>query len=152
MMMHIAKVSRSNLPQSSCERQHGGQAPFYLVALAFLTALGMLTFSLFWPFLLKSAITTTQTESPHSGLTFMFVGAGAFVFSLLLRYAVIKHAWLSGKPRVLSLASNVRPISPSTRNSGGHYAIGLCSARGRRHLLSILSAKQRLSGKKNGHE
>lgn len=87
MMTHItrwfAKVSRRGFPGTSREGGHLEQIPFHLIALTFLAALGMLAISLFWPFLLQSAITIKETDTPHSGLAFMFLGAGTFFFPLL---------------------------------------------------------------------
>jgi cytochrome d ubiquinol oxidase subunit II len=71
-----------------------------LVALTFAAALGMLAISLFWPYLLPFALSMKQAATyPHSNLAFMFLGAGTFVFPLMLVFTAINYTALCGKSR-----------------------------------------------------
>jgi cytochrome bd ubiquinol oxidase subunit II len=77
--------------------------PFYMVALIFASAFGTLAIS-FWPYMIPGAITIDEAAAPHSSLTFMFWGAGLFVFPLMLIYTVISYHVFRGKVR--TTASN----------------------------------------------
>ena len=77
--------------------------PFYMVALIFASAFGTSAIS-FWPYMIPGAITIDEAAAPHSSLTFMFWGAGLFVFPLMLIYTVISYHVFRGKVR--TTASN----------------------------------------------
>jgi cytochrome d ubiquinol oxidase subunit II len=72
--------------------------PFYMVALIFASAFGTLAIS-FWPYMIPGAITIDEAAAPHSSLTFMFWGAGLFVFPLMLIYTVVSYRVFRGKVR-----------------------------------------------------
>ena len=72
--------------------------PYYMVALIFATAFGTLAIS-FWPYMIPFSITIEEAAAPHSGLAFMFWGAGLFVFPLMLLYTVISYSVFRGKVR-----------------------------------------------------
>ena len=92
----MIKANHRDFHGMSYERRHRDQAPFYMVALTFLTAFGMLGISLFWPYLIPFAITINQAAASHSSPVFMF-GAAAFVFPLILLFTAITA--LCGKSR-----------------------------------------------------
>jgi cytochrome bd ubiquinol oxidase subunit II len=72
--------------------------PFYMIALIFAAAFGMLAIS-FWPYMLPFSITIDQAAAPHSSLAFMFWGEGLFVFPLILIYAAVNYTVFRGKVR-----------------------------------------------------
>jgi hypothetical protein len=63
---------------------------FFAVA----AALGMFAISLFWPYLLPLAVSIEQVATPHSNLAFMCLGAGTFVFPLMLLLSAINYTAL----------------------------------------------------------
>jgi cytochrome d ubiquinol oxidase subunit II len=69
-----------------------------MVALIFASAFGTLAIS-FWPYMIPGAITIDEAAAPHSSLTFMFWGAGLFVFPLMLIYTVVSYRVFRGKVR-----------------------------------------------------
>ncbi|HUK07227.1 MAG TPA: cytochrome d ubiquinol oxidase subunit II [Stellaceae bacterium] len=77
-------------------RQRHDDAPFYMVALIFAAAFGTLAIS-FWPYMIPFSITIDEAAAPHSSLTFMFWGAGLFVFPLMLVYTAISLRVFRGK-------------------------------------------------------
>ena len=90
------------VPADSVRRRRDAW-PFYMVALIFASAFGTLAIS-FWPYMIPGAITIDEAAAPHSSLTFMFWGAGLFVFPLMLIYTVISYHVFRGKVR--TTASN----------------------------------------------
>ena len=68
-----------------------------LAALTFAATLGMLAISLFWPYLLPFALSIERAVTPYSNLAFMFLGAGTFVFPLMLLLTAINYAARCGK-------------------------------------------------------
>jgi cytochrome bd-type quinol oxidase subunit 2 len=70
-----------------------------LVALAVAAALGMLAIALFWPYVLPFALSIEQAATPHSNLAFMLLGAGTFVFPLMLLFTAINYIARCGKSR-----------------------------------------------------
>jgi hypothetical protein len=91
--MEIATMARVN----SSSPDHDLPCNGLLVALTVAAALGMLTISLFWPYLLPFALSIEQAATPHSNLAFMFLGAGAFVFPLMLFFTAINYTPLCDK-------------------------------------------------------
>jgi cytochrome d ubiquinol oxidase subunit II len=79
-------------------RQRWDVAPFVTVAIIFASAFGTLALS-FWPFMIPFAITIDQAAAPHSSLSFMFWGAGLFVFPLMLIYLAFNYGVFRGKNR-----------------------------------------------------
>jgi cytochrome bd ubiquinol oxidase subunit II len=63
---------------------------FPLVALLFVSAFGTLAVS-FWPYMIPFSVTVGQAASPPSSLSFMFWGAGIFVFPLTLLYSLLNY-------------------------------------------------------------
>jgi cytochrome d ubiquinol oxidase subunit II len=77
-------------------RRHGDRAPFLMAALGFAGA--FVTFAItFWPFMIPFSVTVNQAAAPHASLTFMFWGAGLFVFPLMLVYTAISYGVFRGK-------------------------------------------------------
>jgi len=79
-------------------RQRWDVAPFITVAIIFVSAFGTLALS-FWPYMIPFAITIDQAAAPESSLSFMFWGAGLFVFPLMLVYVVFNYGVFRGKGR-----------------------------------------------------
>jgi cytochrome d ubiquinol oxidase subunit II len=69
---------------------------FRLAALLFISAFGTLAVS-FWPYMIPFSVTVVQAASPSSSLSFMFWGAGIFVFPLTLLYALLNYQVFSGR-------------------------------------------------------
>jgi cytochrome d ubiquinol oxidase subunit II len=82
---------------SSSSLDHDLPCNGLLVALAVAPALGMLAISLFWPYLLPFALSIERAVTPYSNLAFMFLGAGTFVFPLMLLLTAINYAARCGK-------------------------------------------------------
>jgi cytochrome bd ubiquinol oxidase subunit II len=73
-------------------------APFVTVAIIFASAFGTLALSL-WPYMIPFSITIDQAAAPHESLSFMFWGAGLFVFPLMLVYVAFNYRVFRGKNR-----------------------------------------------------
>jgi cytochrome bd ubiquinol oxidase subunit II len=71
--------------------------PFPLAALLFLSAFGTLAVS-FWPYMIPFFVTIEQAASPPSSLSFMFWGAGIFVFPLTFLYTLVNYHTFRGRP------------------------------------------------------
>lgn len=65
-------------------------------AALFVVAYGMFAIS-FWPYIVPFSITIDQAAAPMSSLSFMFWGAGLFVFPLMLIYTVCSYTVFRGK-------------------------------------------------------
>ena len=91
-----------------------------LGALAFAAALGMLAISLFWPYLLPFALSIEHAAAPHSNLT-LLLGAGTFVFPLMLLFTAINYTAPYGKSRtraaIIRMRSEDRPTT-ANRSQG----------------------------------
>lgn len=91
-----------------------------LAALTFAAALGMLAISLFWPYLLPFALSIEQAAAPHSNLT-LLLGAGTFVFPLMLLFTAINYTAPYGKSRpraaIIRMRSEDRPTT-ANRSQG----------------------------------
>jgi cytochrome d ubiquinol oxidase subunit II len=72
--------------------------PFITVVIIFASAFGTLALS-FWPYMVPFSITIDQAAAPHSSLSFMFWGAGLFVFPLMLVYVAFNYGVFRGKDR-----------------------------------------------------
>jgi cytochrome d ubiquinol oxidase subunit II len=79
-----------------CIRARQDAWPFPLAALMFLSAFGTLVIS-FWPYMIPFSVTVAQAASPYSSLSFMFWGAGIFVFPLTLLYTAVNYHMFRGK-------------------------------------------------------
>ena len=79
-------------------RRRWDVAPFVTVAIIFASAFGTPALS-FWPFMIPFAITIEQAAAPHSSLSFMFWGAGLFVFPPMLIYVAFNYGVFRGKNR-----------------------------------------------------
>ena len=79
----------------SVQRRHD-EPPFFMVSLIFLAAFCTLAIS-FWPYMIPFAVTIEQAAAPRSSLSFMFWGAGLFVFPLMLIYTAISLSVFRGK-------------------------------------------------------
>jgi len=90
----ISAMAALALAHSVRNRRDG--APFYMVALIFAAAFGTLAIS-FWPYMIPFSITIEDAAAPHSSLSFMFWGAGLFVFPLMLLYSAISYSVFRGK-------------------------------------------------------
>ena len=77
-------------------RYRRDEPPFYMVAIFFAAAFGTMAIS-FWPYMIPFSITIDQAAAPHASLAFMFWGAGAFVFPLMLLYTAISLRVFRGK-------------------------------------------------------
>ena len=82
---------------ASVRRREDGP-PFVMVALIFTAAFATLAIS-FWPYMIPFTITVAEAAAPHSSLTFLFWGAGLFVFPLMLLYTAISLSVFRGKVR-----------------------------------------------------
>jgi hypothetical protein len=78
-----------------------------LVALTFAAALGTLAISLFWPYMIPFTITTERVTAPHSSLTLIFWGGGAFVLPFMLLRTAINYTVFRGKSRPRETGSNL---------------------------------------------
>jgi cytochrome d ubiquinol oxidase subunit II len=76
--------------------RHNDYLPFYMVALIFVAAFGILALS-FWPYMIPFVITVQGAAAPQSSLTFMFWGCGVIVFPLMLLYTLISYTVFRGK-------------------------------------------------------
>jgi hypothetical protein len=105
--MEITPIARVN----SSSLDHDLPCNGLLVALAFAAALGMLAISLFWPYLLPFARSIEQVAPPHSNLAFVLLGAGTFVFPLMLLFTAINYTALKLRPRatIIPMRSEDRP-------------------------------------------
>jgi cytochrome d ubiquinol oxidase subunit II len=72
--------------------------PFAMVAAIFGAAFGTLAIS-FWPYMIPFAVTIEAAAAPRASLTFMFWGAGLFIFPLMLIYTAISLRVFRGKVR-----------------------------------------------------
>jgi cytochrome bd ubiquinol oxidase subunit II len=79
-------------------RRRSDGAPFRLVAIFFVAAFGTLAVS-FWPYMIPFSITIEQAAAPNASLTFMFWGAGLFVFPLMLLYTATNYRVFRGRIR-----------------------------------------------------
>jgi cytochrome bd ubiquinol oxidase subunit II len=70
--------------------------PFTMVIVIFMSAFGTLAIS-FWPYMIPFVLTINEAAAPHSSLSFMFWGAGLFIFPLMLIYTVISYRVFRGK-------------------------------------------------------
>ena len=79
-------------------KQRWDAGPFISVAIIFASAFGTLAVS-FWPYMIPFAITIDQAAAPRESLSFMFWGAGLFVFPLMLVYLAFNYGVFRGKNR-----------------------------------------------------
>jgi cytochrome bd ubiquinol oxidase subunit II len=70
--------------------------PYPMAATMFVAAFGTLAVS-FWPYMIPFSITIGQAASPPNSLSFMFWGAGIFVFPLILLYTIVNYRLFRGK-------------------------------------------------------
>jgi cytochrome bd ubiquinol oxidase subunit II len=77
-------------------RRRRDGVPFLMVALIFAAAFGTLAIS-FWPSMIPFSITVDEAAAPRASLTFMFWGAGLFVFPLMLAYTAVSYSVFRGK-------------------------------------------------------
>ena len=77
-------------------RRRRDDRPFTMVILIFMSAFGTLAIS-FWPYMIPFVLTIDEAAAPHASLSFMFWGAGLFVFPLMLIYTVISYRVFRGK-------------------------------------------------------
>jgi cytochrome bd ubiquinol oxidase subunit II len=90
-------VAAAILLAKSIQRR-SDQAPFRLVAIVFLAAFGTLALS-FWPYMIPFSITIDDAAAPNASLSFMFWGAGLFVFPLMLLYTATNYSVFRGRIR-----------------------------------------------------
>jgi len=74
---------------------------FLASAALFVVAYGMFAVS-FWPYIVPFSITINEAAAPMSSLSFMFWGAGLFVFPLMLAYTLCGYTVFKGKVDVTS--------------------------------------------------
>ena len=83
-------LANADGPETSRDRRHRDHAPFSVVAVAFMIALGTLAICLFWPYLLPLVVTPREvTAAPHAALSFMVSGTGTLIFPLMLLFTAI---------------------------------------------------------------
>jgi cytochrome d ubiquinol oxidase subunit II len=92
----IGVVAAILLAKSIQGRSDG--APFRLVAIFFIAAFGTLALS-FWPYMIPFSITIEEAAAPDGSLSFMFWGAGLFVFPLMLLYTATNYRVFRGRIR-----------------------------------------------------
>ena len=93
-------LANANGRGTSRERRHRDHVPYSVVAVAFMLALGMLAICLFWPYLLPLVVRPSEvTAAPHAAFSFTVLGAGAFVFPLMLLFTAINYTMSRRKPR-----------------------------------------------------
>ena len=73
--------------------------PFPMVAFIFAAAFATLAIS-FWPYMIPFSVTIFEAAAPASSLSFMFWGAGLFVFPLMLIYTTVNYVVFRGKVQV----------------------------------------------------
>jgi cytochrome d ubiquinol oxidase subunit II len=64
--------------------------------LIFAAAFGTLAAS-FYPYMIPYSITTDQAASPRASLSFLFWGAGVFLFPITLIYTAVVYFFFRGK-------------------------------------------------------
>jgi cytochrome d ubiquinol oxidase subunit II len=101
--------------------RHDDRWPFNMVTLIFVSAFGTLALS-FWPYMIPFAITIDSGAAPHSTLTFMFWGAGIFVFPLMLLYAVVGYRVFRGKLELSADGHQGSGNAPLEASSSPHPA------------------------------
>ena len=72
--------------------------PYAMTAIIFLTAFLTLAGS-FWPYMIPFSVTIQEAAAPPQSLSFMFYGAGLFVFPVVLIYTVSVYWIFRGKVR-----------------------------------------------------
>jgi cytochrome d ubiquinol oxidase subunit II len=77
-------------------QRRSDRAPLRIVVVIFVAAFGTLALS-FWPYMVPFSITIEEGAAPHSSLTFMFWGAGLFVFPLMLLYTATNYRVFRGR-------------------------------------------------------
>jgi cytochrome d ubiquinol oxidase subunit II len=92
----VGAIAMARLAHGIVWRRDG--VPFAMVALTFAAAFGTLAIS-FWPYMIPFSITIGDAAAPHASLSFMFWGAGLFVFPLMLVYAAVNYSVFRGKVR-----------------------------------------------------
>jgi cytochrome d ubiquinol oxidase subunit II len=90
-------VAAAILLAKSIQRR-SDRAPFRLVAIFFVAAFGTLAAS-FWPYMVPFSITIEEAAAPNASLSFMFWGAGLFVFPLMLLYTATNYRVFRGRIR-----------------------------------------------------
>ena len=115
--MEIATMARVN----SRSLDHDLPCNGLLVTLTVAAALGMLAISLFWPYLLPFALSIEQAAPLRSNLVFLFLGAGTFVFPLMLLFTAINYIALCGKsrPRTAIIPRPKRGLAGHAGTNGG---------------------------------
>jgi hypothetical protein len=108
----IATMARAN----SSSLDHRLPCNGLLVALTFAATLGMLAISLFWPYLLPFALSIEQVTPSHSNLAFVLLGAGTFLFALMLLFTAINYTALYGKLRPRAAIIPMRSEDGPTRS------------------------------------
>ncbi len=72
--------------------------PFAMTAIIFITAFLTLAGS-FWPYMIPFSVTIREAAAPPQSLSFMFYGAGLFVFPIVLIYTAVVYWVFRGKVR-----------------------------------------------------
>ena len=79
-------------------RRFSDGLPFAMSAIIFLAAFLTLAGS-FWPYMIPFSVTIQEAAAPPESLTFMFYGAGLFVFPIVLIYTISVYWIFRGKVR-----------------------------------------------------
>jgi cytochrome d ubiquinol oxidase subunit II len=77
-------------------RRDSDTLPFKAVVVLFICAYAMFAIS-FWPYMVPFTLTIAEASAPISSLSFMFWGAGLFVFPLMLIYTYCSYNVFKGK-------------------------------------------------------
>jgi cytochrome d ubiquinol oxidase subunit II len=70
--------------------------PFAATVVLFICAYAMLAIS-FWPYMIPFSLTIANVAAPPASLSFMFWGAGLFVYPLMLVYTICSYTVFKGK-------------------------------------------------------
>jgi cytochrome d ubiquinol oxidase subunit II len=77
-------------------RRSSDTLPFHAIVTLFVCAYAMFAIS-FWPYIVPFSVTLADAAAPHASLTFMFWGAGLFIYPLMLIYTVCSYRVFRGK-------------------------------------------------------
>ena len=72
------------------------ELPFRATAALFVVAFACLAGS-FWPYMIPYSLTIEEAAAPLASLTFLFYGAGLFVFPVVLAYTIAVYSIFKGK-------------------------------------------------------
>ncbi|NJO55173.1 MAG: cytochrome d ubiquinol oxidase subunit II [Rhodospirillales bacterium] len=81
---------------NTCRTRRSDNLPYLLSATLFIAAYLTLAGS-FWPYMIPFSVTIADAAAPPQSLSFMFYGAGLFVFPVVLVYTAVSYWIFRGK-------------------------------------------------------